>query len=154
VGYQALLYFSFKITSQVLTIDNSDPAPDDVVTITFDAKSGNAELAGYTGDIYAYTGVITTESANDMDWKHVRNNWGVVNPATLMTPVGNDVYTISFNINQFYELGVDEVVLKLAFLFHNADYSIIGRSAENQDLFINLREKKYWGISKPFTGRK
>ncbi len=129
---------STPVFSQLIQIDPEDATTDSHVTITYDASLGNGELAGYDGDVYAYTGVITTDSHDDHDWQHVQNNWGEVNPNTLMTPLGDDLYEISFHVRDFYGIGEDEVVLKLALLFHNADYSLVGRTADGGDIFVDI----------------
>ena len=129
------------VSSQVVTIDPPDAQTHTSVTLTFDASKGNGELQGYQGNVYVYTGVITTESDGPGDWKHVSNNWGEINPNTLMSPLGNDLYQISFNIAGFYEIDQDEQVLQLALLFHNEDYSLVGRSENNQDIFIDINKQ-------------
>ncbi|MFW5891813.1 MAG: TIM-barrel domain-containing protein [Bacteroidota bacterium] len=143
------------VSSQIVTIDPPDAQTHSHVTLTFDASEGNGELQGYQGDVYAYTGVITTESNGPQDWKHVRNNWGEVNPNTLMTPLGNDLYEISFQIDEFYEIDQNETVLQLALLFHNEDYSLVGRSENNQDIFVDINKKLPGNyISHQFTDQK
>jgi alpha-glucosidase (family GH31 glycosyl hydrolase) len=139
---QAFILFFIQITqAQIVSITPEDADTDSDVIIRYNAALGNAELAGYTGDVYAYTGVITEESQSNTDWKHVRNNWNEINPNTLMTDLGNDMYEISFNIRDFYEIQPDEKVLKLAFLFHNADYSLVGRTAEGGDIFFTINKE-------------
>jgi alpha-glucosidase (family GH31 glycosyl hydrolase) len=125
---------------QLISIFPQDANTDSDVTITYNAALGNAALAGYGGDVYTYTGVITSESMGDWDWKYVRNNWGELNPNTLMTSLGNDLYEISFNIREFYEIPTDVAVVKLAFLFHNADYSLVGRTANGGDIFVEINK--------------
>ncbi len=133
-----VLVLNTPLAAQLISIDPEDATTDSHVTITYDASLGNGELEGYDDDVYAYTGVITTDSYDDGDWKHVQNNWGEVNPNTLMTPLGDDLYEISFHVGDFYGIGEDEVVLKLAFLFHNADYSLVGRTADGGDIFVEI----------------
>lgn len=134
-------FLFFNLSAQLIAVVPENPDTDSDVTITFDAVLGNGELAGYTGDVYAYTGVITTESQGDWDWKHVRNGWGEINPNCLMTALGDNLYEISFNIRDFYEIGSEEQVLKLAFLFHNADYSLVGRTADGGDIFVEINKQ-------------
>jgi oligosaccharide 4-alpha-D-glucosyltransferase len=140
--FQTLILFFLQTTqAQILSITPEDADTDSNVSIRFNAALGNAELAGYSGDVYAYTGVITEDSNDNRDWQHVRNNWHEINPNTLMTALGNDRYEISFNIRDFYEIQADEKLLKLAFLFHNEDYSLVGRTAEGGDIFITVNKE-------------
>ena len=55
--------------SQVISTSPALPKATDEITVTFDAT--NTPLEGYSGDVYAHTGVLTTESANNTQWKHV-----------------------------------------------------------------------------------
>ena len=135
------LLFAIASVSQVVTIDKPWATQNDEVTISFNAKLGNGVLAGFTGNVYAYTGVITTESNNDGDWKHVQSNWGTVNPELQLTSLGNDIYSLSFNIAGLYDLLPGEEVIKLAFLFHNESYSLIGRDEGGKDIFVYINQQ-------------
>ena len=136
-----ILFFFPTVFAQLISIKPENVHTDSDVTITFDASNGNKGLEGYTGDVYTYTGVITAESTGSQDWKHVKNEWGEVNPNTLMNRIGEDLYEISFNIRDFYEIGEDEIVLKLAFLFHNEDYSKVGRKEDGGDIFVEINKE-------------
>ncbi len=123
-------------TAQVVWTDPVFPSQTDDVVVYYDATKGNGALAGYTGTIYAHTGVITNYSSSPNDWRHVQGNWGVPDPERAMTPLGNDIYKIEFNINEFYGItDPNEVVQAMAFVFRNADGSIVGREADGSDIF-------------------
>ncbi|MDQ3016396.1 MAG: alpha-amylase family glycosyl hydrolase [Bacteroidota bacterium] len=128
----------------------SFPTKFDDVTVYFDASQGNAALNNFSGDVYAHTGVITDQSSSGTDWKHVIGNWGTADARVLMTRESANIYSISFNISEFYGIPLEETVLKLAFVFRNVSGSIVGRdtdgsdifadvSASNQGLYLNLR---------------
>jgi oligosaccharide 4-alpha-D-glucosyltransferase len=155
ISFSILILSIFVASAQLLSINPTNATTNSDVTITYNAALGNAQLKDYTGDVYAYTGVITTESQGNGDWKHVRNGWGEVNPNTLMTPLGNNLFEISFNIRDFYELESDEIPVRLAFLFHNPNYTLVGRTSEGGDIFIEVN-KEYPGnyISHSMLGEK
>ncbi|MDX1407627.1 MAG: CRTAC1 family protein, partial [Saprospiraceae bacterium] len=46
------------------------PTVDDDVTVYFNAAEGNGALAGFTDQVFAHTGLITSESNNGTDWKY------------------------------------------------------------------------------------
>ncbi|MEL6864340.1 MAG: alpha-amylase, partial [Bacteroidota bacterium] len=73
------------------------PETDDFVTVYYDASEGDGGLADFSGDIYAHTGVITNLSNSPTDWRYVKSDWGIANPAVKMTSVGDDLYTIEFD---------------------------------------------------------
>ncbi len=142
-----LLFALFTVQifqAQVVQIIPTNATTDSDITLIFDATQGNGELSNYQGDVYLYTGVITSESSNGHDWKHVQADWFEVNPELLMTAVGNNKYSISFNIRALYGISESEEVLQLALLFVNEDYSLIGRNADLSDIFVD--------INKTFTG--
>ncbi len=135
------LLFSAAGFAQLVTIMPEDATTDSDITLIYDASLGNAALQGVQGEVYVFTGVITTESEGGWDWKYVRNDWGVVNPSALMTPMGNDLYQISFNIREFYGIPPGVEVLSLALLFHTADYSLVGRTAQGGDIFVEVNRQ-------------
>ncbi len=117
---QALLLFivaAFSVQAQVVTTSPAFFTEGQPVTITFDAAQGTAGLKGYTGDVYAHTGVITNKSTSSADWKHVKAAWNVNIPACKMTSLGNDKWqlTISPDIRSFYGItDASETVKQLA----------------------------------------
>ncbi len=122
-------------TGQVVWTEPAFPTQFDDVTVYFDAKEGNKALEGFGGSVYAHTGVITTNSSSPTDWKYVQGTWGVPFPKTLMTPIGDDVYTLEYNIEEYYGIPDGELVQELAFVFRNTDGSIVGRASDGADIF-------------------
>ncbi len=114
------------------------PTQLDDVTVYFDAKEGNGALAGFNGAVYAHTGVITTASNAPNDWKHVQGNWGTADANVVMTSEGDDVYSISYNITDYYGINPGEIVEQLAFVFRNSDGSIVGRDTDGSDIFLDV----------------
>ena len=127
--------------TQILTVTPANPVTTSQVTIVYDATRGNGELAGYTGNVYAHTGLITLESQNGSDWKHVVGNWGEADSRVLMQRLGNNLYQISFTIDAFYNVNPQqEQVLDLAFVFRNEDGSLVGRTADQHDIFYPINQ--------------
>jgi oligosaccharide 4-alpha-D-glucosyltransferase len=133
-----LVFIALTLKSQVINVTPEQPSINSNLTIVFDATQGNAGLKDYSGTVYAHTGVITTESNGSGDWKHVVANWGTADPKVEMTPLGNNKYKIEYNIKTFYGILPSEQVLELAFLFRNANGSLVGRSDNNGDIFYPI----------------
>lgn len=135
-----LTFWIFLVTapaclfSQVVEVFPVFPRVDDDVTITFNAAEGNGALLG-VAPVYAHTGVITSESTSGTDWKHVQGNWGTADPRVLMTSIGNNLHTITYNIEDYYGINAGEEVYSLAFVFRNANGSIVGRATDGADIF-------------------
>ena len=74
-------------------------------------------LKGFTGDVYAHTGVITEYSNNDTDWKYVIAGWTTNVQKAKMTPLGNDLYKITIKPNPkiFYGVPSSEKILRTCF---------------------------------------
>jgi len=134
------LSFTFSLSSQTIVTVPAYPIENDSVTVTFDASKGNAALKDVAPPIYAHTGVITNLSSSGSDWKHVTAPWSVNLPKALMTPLGNNLYQIKIkpDIRSWYGVPSSEQILKLAFVFRNADGSIVGREADGGDIFANV----------------
>lgn len=128
----------FQALCQVVWSDPQFPSQEDEVIIYFDSSKGNGGLSGFTGDIYAHTGVITNNSSSPSDWKHVQGVWGTDDARTKMESQGDGIYSLEININEFYGIPNGEEVLKLAFVFRNVDGSMAGRAQDGSDIFLDL----------------
>jgi len=127
----SLSVFTFtSLMSQVVTIDPQFATQDDNITVTFDASFGNAELQGIV-PIYMHTGV-TIEGEGD--WQNVQGEWGTADPDVLMTPIGNNLHQITYNINDFYDLQSGDVAEQLSFVFRNANGSV----QTDPDIYVDL----------------
>ncbi|MEA3477259.1 MAG: hypothetical protein U9R60_03705, partial [Bacteroidota bacterium] len=51
------LLFAHAAIAQIIVTDPAFPTEDNPVVITYDATKGSGGLQGYTGDVYAHTGV-------------------------------------------------------------------------------------------------
>jgi len=110
-----IINFSF---AQIITTNPLYPVATQSVVLTFDAA--NTALAGYTGDIYAHTGVNLTDGRN---WQHVIGSWGNNATQPKLTRVSTNIYTldISPSANSFYSVGTGEVVKQIAIVFRSSD---------------------------------
>src|SRR5258706_3693126 len=129
------IFFYYQTQAQVVWTAPAFPTKSDDVTVYFDATKGNAALAGFQGDVYAHTGVITSASMSGSDWKHVIGNWGTADARVLMTRVSQNIYSLSYNITNFYGIPAPEEVLKMAVVFRNVNGSIVGRDTDGSDIY-------------------
>ncbi|MEM6377713.1 MAG: alpha-amylase family glycosyl hydrolase [Bacteroidota bacterium] len=130
------------LEAQILTVDPVFPTVNDEVTIFFDATEGTGGLANCNCDVYLHTGVITTESSNDSDWKNVITSWGVANDAWKLSPVPGQPnlysYTIGPSILQYYNLNGSETVQQLAFVFRDATGSREGKATGGANIYYSV----------------
>ncbi len=140
VGLFASLFFN--LPAQLIRTEPSFPTENDSVTVIFDASQGSAGLKGYTGDIWAHTGVITNLSTGSTNWKYVIAQWGENTDKAKLKPLGNNLWELKIgpSIRSFFKVPIAEKILKMAFVFRNANGSLTGKSADGSDIFADVFE--------------
>ena len=126
--------------AQVITTTPAFPADTDSVTLIFDAAQGDAGLKNVAPPIYAHTGVITNLSTSGSDWKYVIAGWTENTPKALLTSLGNNKYklVIKPSVRAFYGVPAAEQIVKMAFVFRNADGTKTGRNTGGADIFADV----------------
>lgn len=148
-----LLLIPFSVISQVIETEPAFPTEDQPVRIIFDAtEAARDDLVGFSGDIYAHTGVILNESdKNTGNWSYVLSDWPVDVPRAQLTSLGNNRWELVIDdIREFYEIPeTEESVLQLAFVFRNSAGSL-----QTEDLFVDIfkDELQVRFTSPPTTG--
>lgn len=132
--------FWMQIQAQVITTIPTLPVADDTVTIIYDAALGNGALAGFSGDVYAHTGVITDKSTSPSDWKYVKSNWGTTDPSVRMTSLGNDKYQLKYHLRNYYGVPMADTIKQMAFVFRDGAGNTVGRAADGSDMFVNVAQ--------------
>ena len=140
---------------QIITTSPQFPTENDSVVVYYDATKGDAGLKGFTGDVYAHTGVITNLSKSSSDWKYVMAPWAVNYPDIKMTRDSTDHYHLVIGYPRKYYSGnhqnlgaiPDSVhILKLAFVFRNSDGTRSGRDVGGADIFYSLYESNSYKL--------
>ncbi len=141
-------------TRAQITVTPVMPNDQDSIVLIFDAAQGNAGLAGYSGEVYAHTGVITNLSSSNSDWKYVKSGWGVNIPACKLTSLGNNIYKLSIapSIRNYYGVPAGETILKMAFVFRSGVQVggtwLEGKTSAGGDIFYSVYPS---GLSVTFT---
>ena len=135
-----LLSLSASLSQSVVEHEPLFPSADKPIRIIFFADRGTKGLMGFTGDVYAHTGLITSKSTSPSDWKYVKTNWGQNTSETKLNRVGNDLYELRIeNIRSYYGVGASEEILRLAFVFRSGDTSREGKDYGGKDIFVDLK---------------
>ncbi len=119
---------------------------EDSLTIIYDGKGGNGDLADFTGDVYIHTGVITSQSTSEKDWKYVKPGpWTSFPDSVKATYLGDSrwSYTYRPTVREFFGVPAGEEIQKLAVLFRgvvNGSITNVGRDVGGADLFIELNQ--------------
>jgi len=130
--YTTILFFgllSFLLQAQVTT-SPTIPTVSDVITVTYDATG--SELDGYTGTVYAHTGV----TINDAQWQNVIGSWGNNSTQPALTRTGTNTYelVITPNVITFYNVSAGQTVTELNLVFRSAD----GSKQSRPDIFVPI----------------
>ena len=135
------LVFSSMVMAQVTTVPGIiQKGYDGEVTIIFNPNEGNKGMASAT-QCYAHTGLITSASSNDGDWKYVVEEWRKNTSKTQMTKDGANWKLVISNIYEYYNCPATTEIKKLAFVFHDGPSgSKEGKTAEGGDIFVELVE--------------
>jgi len=118
--------------SQIVTTSPGIPTANAAVTITFNAAGTGLE--GYSGDVYAHTGV----TIGGDKWQNVIETWGNNTTQPKLTKIATDLYTLEItpSINDFYDVATGELVTELCIVFRSATdpYS------QTTDIFVEVFE--------------
>ena len=125
------------LVSQVVWTEPAFPSADDEVVLYFNSALGNGELMGVI-PVFIHTGVITSNSSGPSDWQNVQTTWGTSDASALLSPEGNGVHSFDFNglsLADYYGIDEGEEIESLAMVFRNSSGSLVGRAADNSDIF-------------------
>ena len=139
-----IILFLFPVLHAQVTTVPAVVTESGAVDIIFDATQGNKGLMGYTGDVYAHTGVITNLSTSGSDWKYAPA-WGDNSAKYKLTSLGSDKWklTISPDVRSWYGVPAGEQISKLAFVFRSADKTKEGKAAGGADIIVTLNESVF-----------
>lgn len=133
-----LLLIFWGVTLYVYPQITSSPAlptASNEVVITFDATQGNGNLAGYTGDIYAHTGV---KIEGNSSWQYVIGDWGDNTTQPKLVRVSANTYTLAIapSVREFYGVPENEIITQMCFVFRAST-----TSPQTENLFVNVVEE-------------
>ena len=111
------------------------------VIVVFNPNEGDKGMVG-AAECYAHTGLITSASSNDGDWKNVVEQWRNNTTKTQLTKDGDNWKLVIPNIYDFYGCPKSTEIKKIAFVFHDGpNGSKEGKTAEGTDIFVELAEQ-------------
>ena len=134
---------------------STDPAfvteamTEDIVVIL---NTAGTAADGFKGELYAHTGVLTTDSSSTGDWKHVLAEWGTNIPECKLERKEDNIwhYTIKGGVHAWYGVPDTETVTHIAFVFRSADSKIEVKD-NGADIFVELAQE---GMSVKFLTPK
>ena len=122
-----------------MTLDPVFASQNDSVTIIYDATKGNGALKDLgPPDVYIHTGVITSLSTGNSDWRYVKGVWGTDDLPRKMSYAGNNIYKIKIYIPTFYGVPGSETIRKIAAVFRDKSGNKVGRNADGTDIYADI----------------
>ncbi|MFN5374822.1 MAG: hypothetical protein ACK492_00535, partial [Chitinophagaceae bacterium] len=111
------------------------------VTITADARFGNKGIFDHTPvtDVYVHIGAITNLSTGASNWKFVKFDWGVANPAANAASTGSNQWTFTINggLRNFFGITNSvEKIQKIAILFRSGNGNKVLRNDDASDMYV------------------
>ena len=127
-----LFFFPLLLSAQVTTAP-AVPTANDAITVTL--TTTGTGLDGYTGDIYAHTGV-TVDGAQ---WQNVIGAWAQNSVNPKLTKINTTTYqlVITPDVFTFYGVATSKTITELSFVFRSSDAS----KQTSPDIFIPLFEE-------------
>ena len=132
------IFFICVVNGQIITSDPQYPTARDSIVIYYDATQGDSGLKGYSGDVYAHTGV----TVDGERWQNVMGSWGDNNTQPQLTRIETNLYKLAIgNPYKFYNVeDSSKNISELCFVFRGADADSTGRAAGGEDIFYQLYE--------------
>ncbi len=134
-----LLFISNLIFAQTkFTTIPEYPVETDSITIIFDVTYATHQnkIAGYTGDVYAHTGVtLKYSNGNISSWQNVIGSWGNNFLQPKLTRIGNNLYQITINNpRKFYNVNNPSIkIVQLCFVLRSSD-----GSKQTENVFVTI----------------
>ncbi|MCF6268690.1 MAG: T9SS type A sorting domain-containing protein [Melioribacteraceae bacterium] len=127
-----IFFITINLTAQVVVSNPEFATESDSIVIIFDATQGGQGLMGYTGNVYAHTGVYT--SLNNTNWQHVIGSWGNNATQPKLIRIDTDLYKLVIGYpREFYGVFSYEEIQQLNFVFRSAD-----GGSQTGDVFIPI----------------
>ncbi len=127
-----ILIFSVNSFAQVIYSEPEFPTENDSIIIYFDAtQADDKDLVGYTGDLYAHTGLKT----NQGEWRYVIEEWGWNDTQPKLTRIATDLYKLVIGYpREFYPIiNESEMISGLNFVFRSAD-----AKKQTENIFVEI----------------
>jgi hypothetical protein len=148
-GFRDAVIFSDVQSDQpIVTINPPVFDANTNITITFNARAGNRELAG-ADNVYMHSGVgLSLLNPQSTAWTKVVGNWGQDDGVGKMTRVSGqtDMWRITFKPSAYYNLSNGDFPYWIAAVFRNANGTLKGTTtagnydfglvANNLDFFL------------------
>lgn len=108
----------------------------DQLTIVYDATQGQSGLSG-AASVYMHSTFEYQPFGGPVEpWI---GNWGQDDGLGEMTQIGENLWSITISVYDYYNVNPDSIVAGLFMVFRNADGSAEGKDENGNDIYLNLQ---------------
>jgi len=124
---------SNTVLSQTVYTDPLLPLADEFVIVYFNATG--TPLEGYTGDVYAHTGV----TVDGDQWQYVLSDWDINIDKAKLTNNGTDLYKLDLDptLREFYGVPGSGEISEICLVFRSSD----GGTQTSPDIFYPVYQE-------------
>lgn len=125
--------------SELVYTEPSSISSDMTEDVYVFVNTAGTTMDGFSGDMYAHTGVLTNKSTGTSDWKYVKHEWTVNADDCKLTKEKTNLWKLKLTggPRKFYGVPAGETIQKLAFVFRNSDGTKELKD-NGQDIFIDV----------------
>jgi hypothetical protein len=138
--------------SDIVVLSPASPTADEPVTIVYDASKGVSALQGLD-KVYMHSGVILS-GPGETGWTNVVGNWGQDDGVGEMQPVEGEPnkWQITLpGIRSYFNVDAGVPVFRIGMVFRSADGTQTGKSASNNDIFVDLDPGDFVRFTEPLS---
>jgi len=108
----------------------------DLLTIVYDASLGQSGLEG-AESVYMHSSYEAFPFGGAVEpWV---GNWGQDDGIGEMTQIGENLWSITINAYDYYNIGIDGSLAGIFMVFRNADGTAEGKDENGNDIYLNLQ---------------
>ncbi|MCD4731612.1 MAG: T9SS type A sorting domain-containing protein [Bacteroidales bacterium] len=128
-----LLFSNLSLIGQIVYTEPALPTADESVLLYFNAEG--TPLEGYTGVVYAHTGV----TVNGNIWQNVIGSWGNNSNQPQLTKIDANLYKLNIDptIRAYYDVAEEDEISQMSFVFRSADTG----TQTSPDIFVDVYEE-------------
>ncbi len=140
-----------KPLSLVVDTFTSLGSKNNLLTLVYDATQGQSSLAG-ASKVYMHSGLADTTSIGT-SWYNTVGNWGQDDSIGIMKSLGNNKWSITIDVTNYYSLNFMDNPKYIGINFRNEDGTSSGRDNSGLDIFVDIQTGIVSSVFSGVTGK-
>jgi len=126
-----------KSLSLLVDTFSSLSSQNNLLTLVYDATQGQSGLTG-ANKVYMHSGLADTTSVGT-SWYNTVGNWGQDDSIGIMKSLGNNKWSITIDVTNYYSLNLMDIPKYIAINFRNEDGTNSGKDNAGLDIFVDIQ---------------